>query len=297
MRISGWIGGAAAASMVGASFPVSEALVDYPYSAGQCIRYLGGALILTALLKGRLGRPTAKELALLFGVAGIGMVLFNLAVLAAVERTGATNAGVVIGASPVVLALFVPLLARRTPQRRFVTAALVVMAGAALVNGTDDRISAVGLAFALTALAGEVGFTMLAAPLLPRLGAMRVAAWSAWIATAQLLVLTGGDVPTPSPSDGAAIAYLAIITTALAFVLWFSAIKELGADRAGLLIGMMPVAAVVVDAVLDGRAPSMADIAGTALVAAGVMLGARPARVPRLFKSPIRSGERWRAVR
>ena len=32
-----------AASLVGASFPVSEALVDYPYSAGQAIRYLAGA--------------------------------------------------------------------------------------------------------------------------------------------------------------------------------------------------------------------------------------------------------------
>ena len=180
MRISGWIGGGLAASLVGASFPVSEALVDYPYSAGQAIRYLGGAAILTVLLKGRLGRPTLKEFALLFGVAAVGMVLFNLAVLGTVDRIGATNAGVVIGASPVVLALIVPLIARRTPNRRFVTAALIVVAGAALVNGTDDRINAIGLALAFTALAGEVGFTLLAALLLPRLGPMRVAAWACW---------------------------------------------------------------------------------------------------------------------
>ena len=198
MRISGWIGGGLAAGLVGASFPVSEALVDYPYEAGQAIRYLFGALILTVLLKGKLGRPTLKEFALLFGVAAVGMVIFNLAVLGTVDRIGATNAGVVIGASPVVLALVVPLIARRTPNRRFVTAALVVVAGAALVNGTDDRLSAIGLTLALTALAGEVGFTLLAAPLLPRLGAMRVAAWASWIATAQLLVLTKGDLPTPT---------------------------------------------------------------------------------------------------
>ena len=277
MRISGWIGGATAASLVGASFPVSEALVDYPYSAGQAIRYLAGAAILTVLLKGRLGRPTPKEFALLFGVAAVGMVIFNLAVLGTVERIGATNAGVVIGASPVVLALIVPLVARRKPKAHFVAAALVVMAGAALVNGTDDRLSAIGLALALTALAGEVGFTLLAAPLLPRLGPMRVAAWSAWIASAQLLVLSAGDIPTPTAEHTAAIAYLAVITTALAFVLWFGAVQQLGADKAGLLIGLMPVAAVVVDAALNGRTPSPADVAGTALVATGVVLGARPA--------------------
>lgn len=295
MRISGWIGGGAAAAMVGASFPVSEALVDYPYAAGQAIRYLGGALILTLLLKGRLGRPTAKELALLFGVAGVGMVMFNLAVLGTVERIGATNAGVVIGASPVVLALLVPLVARRRPQRRFVLAALVVVAGAALVNGADDRIDALGLTLALTALAGEVGFTLLAAPLLPRLGAMRVAAWSAWLASAQLLVLSAGDIPTPTTEHAAAIAYLAVITTALAFVLWFSAVQRLGADKAGLLIGLMPVAAVAVDALLNGRAPSPLDVAGTALVTLGVVLGATAGRS--LWRFTIRSRERWPAVR
>ena len=46
MRINGWIGGGAASCIVGASFPVSEALVDYPYAAGQCVRYLAGALTL-----------------------------------------------------------------------------------------------------------------------------------------------------------------------------------------------------------------------------------------------------------
>jgi drug/metabolite transporter (DMT)-like permease len=207
-------------------------------------------------------------------------------VLGTVDRIGATNAGVVIGASPVILALLFPLLARKRPNAKFVTAALVVVAGAALVNGTDDRLNTIGLLLALTALAGEVGFTLLAAPLLPRLGPMRVAAWSAWIATAQLLVLSAGDIPTPTAEHAAAIAYLAAITTALAFVLWFGAVQQLGADKAGLLIGLMPVAAVVVDAALNGRTPSPADVAGTALVTMGVVLGARPARA-RVRRAPV----------
>jgi drug/metabolite transporter (DMT)-like permease len=110
---------------------------------------------------------------------------------------------------------------------------------------------------------------------------MRVAAWASILATAELALLTGGHVPTPTHEETAAIAYLAIITTALAFVLWFGAVQQLGADRAGLLVGLMPIAAVAVDAVLNGAVPSAADIAGTALVATGVVFGARPARVRR----------------
>jgi hypothetical protein len=49
----------------------------------------------------------------------------------------------------------------------------------------------------------------------------------------------------------------------------------------GLLVGLMPVAAVATDALLNGNAPSPADVAGTALVAAGVALGAAPARAVR----------------
>jgi drug/metabolite transporter (DMT)-like permease len=273
MNSTAWLGGAGATVLVGASFPISEALVDYPYATGQMIRYGGGALILVAMLKGRLGRPTLAELGLLALVAAVGMAGFNLAVLAAVDHMGATNTGVLIGCSPVILAL-----TAKTRDPRIVGAAIVVVAGAALVNGADARLSALGALFGVVALACEVGFTLLAAPLLPRLGPLRVAAWAAILATAELALITGARVPTPSAQQAAAIAYLAVLTTALAFVLWFTAVQRLGADTAGLLVGLMPIAAVAVDAALNGRTPSAADLAGTALVTAGVVLGGQPLR-------------------
>ena len=274
--MNGWVKGAIAASVVGASFPVSDALTSYDYVAGQLIRYAIGALVLAALLRGRLGKPTLKELALLNATAAVGMVGFNLAVLAAVDHIGATNAGVIIGASPVLLAL-------ATGHRQVLPAAFVVVAGAAIVNGADTAVTLVGATLALAALVGEVGFTLLAAPLLPRLGPTRVAAWTAILATVQLAVLSTGDIPTPTTTHVAAILYLGLITTALAFVLWFSAVQELGSGRAGLLVGFMPIAAVTVDAALNGAAPSTADLAGTALVAIGIAVGASPERARALL--------------
>jgi drug/metabolite transporter (DMT)-like permease len=268
----GWARGTTATVVVGASFPVSAALVAYPYAAGQLIRYAGGALILTALLKGRLGLPTAREFVLLALVAAVGMVGFNFALIGAVDEIGATNTGVIVGASPVFLALAVA-----TRSRYVLGCAGLVVAGAAIVNGVDPRLTALGLALAVAALVAEVGFTLLAAPLIPRLGPMRVAAWAGWLAVVQLALLTR-HIPAPTAQEAAAIAYLAVVTTALGFVMWFGAVQRLGADRAGLLVGLMPVAAVAVDAALNGNAPSTADLAGTALVAVGVALGARPAR-------------------
>jgi drug/metabolite transporter (DMT)-like permease len=194
---------------------------------------------------------------------------------------------VIIGASPVILAL-----TARTRDPRILAAAGIVVAGAALVNGADSRISALGLTIAIAGLGCEVGFTLLAAPLLPRLGPMRVAAWSAILATVELAILTGGDVPAPTATESAAIAYLAVITTALAFVLWFGAVAQLGAAKAGLLVGFMPIAAVTVDAILNGAAPSTADIAGTALVAAGIAVGAMPPRARIRLRGEARAAAR-----
>jgi drug/metabolite transporter (DMT)-like permease len=209
------------------------------------------------------------------------MTGFNLAILAAVERIGATNVGVLVGASPVILAL-------AASNRAVLAPAFIVVAGAAIVNGADANLNSTGLLIAFGALAAEVGFTLLAAPLLPRLGATRTAAWAAWIATVQLAVIHP-RFPTPSTQEAAAVLYLALLSTALAFVLWFGAVQRLGADRAGLLVGLMPVAAVIADALLNGRAPSPADLAGTALVATGVAFGATRGRAP---ASGLRGGTR-----
>ena len=61
-------------------------------------------------------------------------------------------------------------------------------------------------------------------PLLPRLGPMRVAAWAAGSPPPNCRPQRR-DFPTPTPDEAAAIAYLAVITTALAFVLWFGAVS------------------------------------------------------------------------
>ena len=135
---------------------------------------------------------------LLYATAAVGMVGFNLAVLAAVDQhrrdqRRRDHRRV----SPVLLALATRATARSCRR------AFVVVAGAAIVNGADATPDArLGALLALAALVGEVGFTLLAAPLLPRLGPTRVAAWAAMLATVQLAVLSTGDIPTPSTHAG-----------------------------------------------------------------------------------------------
>ena len=129
-------------------------------------------------------------------VAAVGMVGFNLALLGAVEQIGATNTGVIVGASA-------RSCSRSPPPRRsrhLLGCAGLVVAGAAIVNGVDPRLTAIGLALAVAALLAEVGFTLLAAPLIPRLGPMRVAAWACWLA---VIAARAAHAPHPDADHAA----------------------------------------------------------------------------------------------
>ena len=89
---------------------------------------------------------------------------------------------------PVALAAIGPLLEGREPAGRVLAAAVVVSAGAMVVEGLG-RSDAVGLLWALTVFVCEAGFTLLAVPLLGRHGPEGVSVHATWIAAAMFAVI------------------------------------------------------------------------------------------------------------
>jgi drug/metabolite transporter (DMT)-like permease len=72
--------------------------------------------------------------------------------------------------------------------------------------------------------------------------------------------------------DLLAAVHLAVVVTALAFVLWYSAVRRLGAGRAGLFTGVVPVTAAVGGVLLGGPWPAATVWLGTAVVVAGLVI-------------------------
>ena len=70
-----------------------------------------------------------------------------------------------------------------------------------------------------------------------------------------------------------AAGYLAVAVTALAFLLWYSAVRRLGAGRAGLLTGVTPVAAALAGTVLGAPAAGAGVWLGIGVVVGGLLLG------------------------
>lgn len=266
--------------LVGTLVAVSARIGDYPVYGGQALRYAVGASALLAVLAIRRPppvRPTSRQWALLVVLSATGLVVFNVCIVLGTAYASPATIGTIVGSGPIVMAVLGPLTSRSRPTARILTAAAIVTAGTAIATGLGGA-SLPGVLLALGALAGEVSFSLLAVPLLPTLGALRVSAYSAAIAVPLLLgiglaVDGTGVLRVPTRDEAIAFVYLGIVVTAGAFLLWYDALPRLGADRAGLFAGVMPVGAVLTMVVLGIGTPSTAELAGAGLVVAGIVYG------------------------
>jgi drug/metabolite transporter (DMT)-like permease len=268
-----------ALALVGSLVAASDLVEGYPLSTGQAIRYTLAGVALLALARGRLPRLDAREALGLAALAATGLVLFNLFVIEGVRETDPATVGVIVGCVPVVLALAGPLLERRPLSGRLVVAAAVVAGGAAGVQWAGGGITAAGLMLALGALGCEAAFSLLAVPHLKRLGPLAVSTYACLFAVPMLavwsLLAEGPELPVPDAGQAAALAYLALGVTVIGFVSWYSAVRLLGVERAGLFSGVLPVSALVFSAALGVAEMAPERLLAVAVVAAGITLGVR----------------------
>jgi drug/metabolite transporter (DMT)-like permease len=275
--------------LVGGSVAASSLLAGYPVLGGQAIRYAVAGLLLAGwarLRRQQLPRPAGREWCWLAVLAAVGLAGCSVLLIMATRAASPAGVGVVIGAAPLIITIAGPVAAGRRPPGRVLAAAGIVTVGAAisqLGSTTGAGWNLPGLLLSAGALAGVAGTSLLAAPLLPRLGALAVTIYACGLAAAQLLaaavlVRLAGGPPVLRPLTGtelAALLYLAVAVTAVVFVAWFSAIARLGAERTGLFNGLVPIASLIAVAVIGtgtGTGTGM-QLAGALSVLAGVTLG------------------------
>lgn len=274
------LGGALGMVLVGGSVAVSSHLREAPLLTTQGVRYAVACVLLAAFARAtgrRLARPTLRDWGWVAAVTGAGLVLFNIALVVGSGHAEPAVFGVAVASVPLLFSIVGPLLERRMPGGRVVAAAALVTAGAVVVEGFGHA-DAEGVLWAVVILACEAGFTLFAIPILPRLAPIGVSVYSTGLAGAALLV--GGAVREGPMAvthldgqDLSAVAYLAVGTTAGAFVLWYHCVETLGAGRAGLLTGIAPIAAAGCGLALGGPVPGLAVWVGMGVVALGLGLG------------------------
>lgn len=273
--------------LVGGSVAASSLLGGYPVLGGQGIRYLVAGLVLAAWARLRrtpLPRPAGREWAWLAALAVIGLAGCSVLLIEATRVAGPASVGVVIGATPLVIVIAAAVAAGNRPTRRILLAAAVVAAGSAVGQfggATGLTWSGTGLLLSAGALGGAAGTSLLAAPVLPRLGALAVTIYACGLAGILLLAAaaaasSAGGPPilrTPTVTQLAALSYLTAAVTVVVFLAWYAAMKRLGVDRTGLFNGLIPIASLAGVALTGTGTITPLQLLAALTVLAGVILG------------------------
>jgi O-acetylserine/cysteine efflux transporter len=98
-------------------------------------------------------------------------------------------------------------------------------------------------------------------------GAAQLVVFSAIIETGQIKAIT-----TASPAAWAGLAFIALVTFALAYVIWFDLMRRNPVSSVTPFLMLMPVTSVVSSVVFLGERPGIAVLGGGALILAGLAL-------------------------
>jgi drug/metabolite transporter (DMT)-like permease len=221
-----------------------------------------------------------REWRLMLALGATGLAGFQTLTFHALQSTTAANALLVLSLAPIVTLFGSCLIWGERPSRRQVTGAAISIVGAAVLitRGDVSDILARGLnAGDLWMLLGVVmwsAYTLLLRlrpadlPLPVTLAASAAAALALMAAPLALLA------PTPlaalaSPSVLLSIGYIAVFSV-IPFLLWLRGVARIGPARAGQFLHLMPVFGAGLAFVVLGEVPMPAQIAGAALVLAGL---------------------------
>jgi len=282
---------AALAAIWGGSYLlIKYALEDLEPAVIVCARCALAALVLLVVLRGRTraaladlrARPGA---ALLLGFLAIALP-FTLITFGELEVPSGLTA-VLIAPASLFVAAFAPFLDRSEQVEPAAAGGMVLgLAGVALLVGVESVQSLGELLGALAILASAASYA-LSGFVVKRAyrGMTPVATSFISTSTATLLTLPGAIATAPGAVPGLratlAVLALGVVGTALAFVVFYRLIAEVGAGRASLVSYLAPGIALLYGAVLLDEAITWAAVAGLALILAGVALASRPPRARR----------------
>jgi DME family drug/metabolite transporter len=258
-----------------------------PLAVGSARIVVGAALLgAVALAAGRARLGSGDRRLVL--VAGLFVAVYQASFFAAVADTGvAVGTVVALGSAPAFTGLFSRAFAGERLERRWFAATGLACAGVALLTlggSSGGQVSAPGIGLALAAGAGYAGYAVIGKHLLDRGGTPEgvMAAVFGTGALALLPALALVDTGELLTANGLALAaYLGVVTTAVAYVLFAKGLQRIGASETATLTLAEPVTAMALGFAVLGERPGAVAVAGAALVLAGLaLLAVRPDRSP-----------------
>lgn len=265
---------------------VKAALEHLEPLAFNSLRFAVAASAMAAIAWPRGGPPIASRHLTRLALLGLlGNFVYQVCFIEGIARTRAGNAALILATMPVLTAALSQLVrAERHGWRTALALGLSTIGIGLIVAGGAAEVSLRGTLLGdLLVLAGAccwAGFTVGMRPLVQQYGTVRATAWTMVVGAVPLL---GVGVPALGrtaweavpPVAYAEIAYSALGALVLAYLIWYRAVKRIGATRTAVFSYLTPVITLAVAWPVLGEAPTAAQGLGAACIFVGISLSLR----------------------
>ena len=224
---------------------------------------------------------TGRERLLLLGL-GVFFALGVFSFYKAIEILRVPLAILTFYVNPLIIGVLGALVGFERPSGRILLFALLSLAGLALATGASpEAVDAAGIAYALLAAALTAGVLVVSTH---RLSHVNAKSRTFWMMTSTSIVLAASTLAGDAlmwPKSALGMAALAGICVlyAIGLVALFTSATRIGPLRTGLAMNLEPIVAIGGSWLLLGQGLTPAQLAGGALVIAGV-LGAQMSKRP-----------------
>ncbi|WP_037409907.1 DMT family transporter [Candidatus Solirubrobacter pratensis] len=287
---------AALAAIWGGSYLLIKYALD-GFSAAAIVSFrclLASAVLYAALRATGAAKPALADLrarpklALILGLTAVAFPFLLITFGEHVVPSGLT--AVLISPTSLFVALFAPAIdpSERIDRRQAAGMGLGLL-GVAMVVGVDS-VSTAGEFLGALAMVGAAAFyglsTFVVKGRFGHLASMQTSWISVTVAGVVTLPVAIATTPghTPTLGASAALVVLGAVGTAIAFVIFYKLINEIGAGRASLVSYLAPGVALFYGAVFRDEAITVAAVAGLALILGGVYIASRKRKAARLVK-------------
>lgn len=228
-------------------------------------------------------KPKAKlerrDFPRLFVVGLTSVAIYHLSLNASERVVDASLAGLFISLAPLFMVLLSASVLHEKVGRRLWIGVALAIAGAVAISSPDLSFSSdniVGPLLVVVAALASAIFTVSSKPLVGKYGPFAVAAWASFVGTAILLPLVSPSLLVQaeglSASGWGAVLYLAILSTVLANLIFYTLVQGQAVSRLGIQLYLVPVVSATGGVLILGESLGPATIFGGALILVAIAL-------------------------
>jgi len=210
-----------------------------------------------------------------------GAVVYNFALNTGESRIPAGTASLIISLNPAFTFLLPVLFLKERPTIKKAMGLAIAFLGLYVIvrYASNQRIDFGYLRYVFITMLAPLCwaiYTILGKPLVARYPPLMVVGGAMMVAVVPLLFLIRGSLitklPTLPPSAWLSIAFLSLVCTVFAFVVWFRALQRMEASRAASFVYLEPLFGVSFSKLLLDEPVTPALLIGAALLIGGVYL-------------------------